>query len=163
MNSEDKQRLQSAFSDRVHRDVPIVDFVEMVYNFRYSQIAVNRKEYFLPEESCRQFYAAQNKDESYAPLKNIFDSLKAQLVAHGQNVRVPLELHLLQSEDCDPKDLKSMPTFFLGTQIGKPWTSRSSEACLGFGVCRRSRYMHEDAEYQGCYLNLRVLKKVSFI
>ena len=72
-----RHHLQTLLGPRSHRDLPVLDFVKFVYNYRPEQIP--RKKYYLARDYRLRFCEAQSEVASYKPLQQIFDSLKQQL------------------------------------------------------------------------------------
>lgn len=157
--------LRKTLTGLVHRELGIVDFVKLVYDFAPERIP-NKEHLTLLEESCIAFCNANDEIASYGPLEEIIVNLNGQLFPDVQTT--PLVLNLYACKRQAPKgDYGDFtPDFFLGTGVFKikKWTHHHWRLGLGYGEVKRSgagKKGTRQLEYSDHTIDLDVLTRVS--
>ena len=155
--------LKEALYGLVHRELGIVDFVKLVYDFEPQHIP-KRDRFTLLETSCIAFCNADDEFDSYKPLEEIIEDLKGQLLADIQTA--PLALNVSACGHSSPRgDYDSLtPDFFLGARRAENWTRRCWTTGLGYGEVKRSeggRGGTRKMKYTNYTIDIGVLMRVS--
>ena len=155
--------LQGTLSGLVHRELGIVDFVKLVYDFEPHRIP-QRGHFTLLERSCIAFCNATNEFDSYRPLEEIIEDLKGQLFPDIQTA--PLVLNLYPCGRWSPRGDHGnfKPDFFLSTERVDKWRRHCWTAGLGYGEVKRSEAGKKGTRklnYANYKIDLDVLTRVS--
>lgn len=125
-----KTFLRTVFTGQIHRQYPVIPFIEKVFKFSPSHLPA--KCYTLPKAACSTYLAAIGERNCYAPLKEILDSLSLQ-ICEPRNIR-PLSAHFVDMYDTPVKSntgAKLKPDFYFSTQSKRD--AQHWQYCLGFG------------------------------
>lgn len=129
-----KTFLRTMFSGQIHRDYPVVSFIEKV--FKYSLSSLPAKDYLLPVEACIEYLGATDDKNCYAPLKKMFDCLRDQVYESNHPRPLLAQFFDMHDQQADPKmELKLKPDFYFSTQLGRNHQHQLS--CLGYGEVKR--------------------------
>lgn len=158
-----KQHLQVLLHPRLHRDMPVVEFIQRIYNFDPENIP--HKLYLLPRAHCSHFYQAQSERASYGPLQAIFANLKEQLYGNGDMLPLDSNTFCLRDTIVEGNYAVFKPDFFCTTHSPSgPWKRQQWNNALVSGEVKRSDKLHErlPREYEESdVINLDMLLNVS--
>ena len=160
MNEALRLHLQTLLGPRSHRDLPVVDFVRLVYNFRLEDIP--RRTYYLPRVYCQRFCNARTEIASYEPLEKIFESLKNQVYRNVNNL--PLDSNMFCLENTVPKGNYAVfkPDFLCTTHsLRGPWVRQQWNTALASGEVKRSDGLFKHLTYERKQIDLNILFLVS--
>lgn len=129
-----KAFLRTVFTGQIHREYPVVSFIEKVFQFSPSNLPA--KDYSLPVDACVNYLEATGERNCYTPLKRIFDYMAGQVC--GTRSTRPLLADFVAMYDTPPKSntgAKPKPDFYFSTQPER--YQQHWQTCLGYGEVKR--------------------------
>ena len=155
--------LRESLAGLVHRDLGIVDFVKLVYNFEPHLLPETT--FKLPDISCMKFCSASNEVASYEHLEKIIQSLQGQLLGSFRTGRLALNFRASSRLSPQGDHANFRPDFFLSTREVNNWVRHYWATGLGYGEVKRSeerKRRTRKIKYELSPIDINILTKVSY-
>lgn len=143
-----EKQLATDFEPHLRRDIPVIDFIKLVYDFTPDKIP--SKDYKLPPFQCEQFCKVKNEKSSYRYLQAILNDLQTQLYGKSTHCTRPLQsfFYALKEKWAISNHKAFKPDFFFSTNpLRKPWRRQDWSTALSYGEVKRSKGLQIEYEH----------------